>query len=86
MVYKGNGNQSTDYNTSKQYKGNAVYEISRSGIDTSGSWFAECASFPSSSKPFFHHGGHFNNGGVFYFGSITGAADGGASFHIVLAP
>ncbi len=87
-VYEGNGNQSSDYITAKQYKGDAVYETSNSHSNLNGSWFSTGAVFPTSTYPFFHRGAHFSNenNGMFYFGAIIGALDSGGSFRLVLVP
>ena len=87
MVYEGIGTQSTDYETSKKYKGDAVYEISNTYYMKTGSWLNQYAFFPNTENPFFYRGGY--NGyaymGKFYFSYTTGGSSSSATFRSILA-
>ena len=87
MVYEGVGSQSTDYETAKKYKGDAVYETSNSYSNSTGSWFAAYAYFPYTSSPFFYRGGYYSisGAGTFYFAGSYGSAYSNSSFRSVLA-
>lgn len=87
MVYEGSVSQSTDYETAKKYKGDAIYETSNSYGNSTGSWFGAYADFPYKGDPFFIRGGSFSDtyAGAFCFGRRTGGANASYSFRPVLA-
>ncbi len=71
--------ESNNYNTNSQVKGDAIYETSGS-IDGSYSWNEDYSYFPNTSWAFFPRGGMHSSGtiaGVFFFSSSKG--DGGSS-------
>ena len=90
MVYKGNGNQSSAYNTAKQYKGDAVYEISNSYNTSTNSWFLSHSHFFVSKLPFGIRGADKYMGEkseMFSFSVYTGEAiSWGVTFRPVLVP
>lgn len=52
MVYDSKNSISTDYNTTKKYKGDAMYETSNNYSSKTGSWFSTYSYFPDSSNRF----------------------------------
>ena len=85
-VYESVNNQSTDYATAKKYKGDAVYETSNSQSNSTGSWFAASAYFPSSGPFFTRSGGSgYSYAVTFCFSASNGNASNSGSFRPVLA-
>ena len=86
-VYKASGtSQSSSYNLAAGKKGDGVYETSNNYQNTN-SWFGTYSDFPSTSLPFFYHGGDYNisNAGVFYFDNSNGSDYSYGSFRVALA-
>lgn len=85
-IYSSENNSSKDYETSIKNKGDAVYEVSESHYNETGSWFAVDAFFPNGVRPFFDRGGRYydDRGGIFYFGSWEGDSYSNTSFRPVL--
>jgi len=78
--------QSTYYGNTDKY-GDAVYETSRSGYSSTGSWDSSYSSFPFSRFPVFKRGVHayyVSSAGVFAFDNYAGDADSNISFRPVV--
>ncbi len=78
--------QSTYYGNTDKY-GDAVYETSRSGYSSTGSWDSSYSRFPFSSFPVFKRGVHayyVSSAGVFAFDNYAGDADSNISFRPVV--
>ena len=75
-----------NYQQNKGVYGDAVYETSTSGSETT-SWYGDYSYFPGTGDPFFGRGGGCSNGsgaGVFYFSRGNGGSDSVISLRPVL--
>ena len=87
-VYSQTGTDSNtnNYNTNKGVYGDATYETSTRGSEST-SWYSDYSYFPNTSNPFFYRGVDYGVGsstGVFSFDYYTGASNSGVSFRPVL--
>ena len=76
-----------NYNANAGKYGDAVYETSSEYDTSSGSWYADCSYFPSSSAPFFYRGGGYSDttyAGLFFSGDYNGNTISISSFRPVL--
>ena len=88
MVYTSMNNQKEDYiNTRTKLKGDAIYEISFSHSNESGTWFNGNAVFPYDESPFFNRGSisSLKEGSAFAFkNDYGGPYSGMTSFRMIL--
>jgi prepilin-type N-terminal cleavage/methylation domain-containing protein len=68
-------------------KGEALYETSTNGTDSTAAWYGDYSYMPITDQPWFLRGGHYNNGsgaGTFSFSRFTGGVNSSGSFRPVV--